>query len=176
MTMDIIDSLMQEFLYEASLTRVMLERVPSEHFDFKPHPKSMSLGRLASHLAEMPKWVNSVMDTSELVFSPETYVPYVAASAEEMLATFDANVRLAEDSMREQPDEHMLSSWQFRTPETLVFELPRTAALRSMVLNHMIHHRGQLSVYLRLKDVPLPAIYGPTADEQGMPTSEEPAL
>jgi uncharacterized damage-inducible protein DinB len=173
--MDIIGSLLQELLYEASLTRVMLDRVPDDRFDWQPHPKSMTLGRLAGHIAEIPTWASTVIDATEFVMDPETYKAFIPVSKADLLATFDKNIELAQDSMSEQPDEHFLSPWQLRTQDTVVFEMPRLAVLRSMVLNHMIHHRGQLSVYLRLNDVPLPAIYGPTADEQTMGAAEEAA-
>lgn len=171
--MDIIDSLLQEFLYEASLTRVMLERVPEDRLAFQPHPKSMTLGRLAGHLAELPIWATNIVDAEEFIISRETYHPFIPTSSMDLLATFDKNVNLAEESMQERPDEHMLAPWQLRTPESVVFEMPRAAVLRSMVLNHMIHHRGQLSVYLRLNDVPLPALYGPSADEQPMAGADD---
>lgn len=173
--MDIVANLLQEFLYEASLTRVMLERVPDDTLPFQPHPKSMTMGRLAGHIAEIPVWAKNVVDAPEFVISADSYERYTAPSNQDLLATFDRNVDMAQDAMQEQPDEHMLAPWQLRTQETTVFELPRAVVLRSMVLNHMIHHRGQLSVYLRLNDVPLPAIYGPSADEQSLPTPEDTA-
>lgn len=174
--MDTMDSMLQEFLYEASLTRAMLERVPDSALEYQPHPRSMTLGRLAGHIAEIPVWVRNVVDSPEFVVTPESYQRYTAPSTGDLLAVFDRNVALAEESMQEQPDEHMLAPWQLRMNETVLFEMPRIAVIRNMVINHTIHHRGQLSVYLRLNDVPLPAIYGPSADEQAFSATEETSL
>lgn len=165
--MALIDGIITELEMESATTRKMLERVPEEKFGFKPHEKSMSLGALASHLAENPMWVGSTMDVDELDMDTADYKPYMASSTAELLAAFDKNLAEALSKMAGQTDEHLMAMWRMKVGGEIAFEMPRLAVLKCMILNHSIHHRGQLSVYLRLNDIPVPSVYGPTADEAG---------
>jgi uncharacterized damage-inducible protein DinB len=164
--MPIVDPMIQEIQQEAVSTRKLLERVPEDKFAWKPHEKSFSLGQLASHLAESFEWVLFVMDGDEFVFDPAAYKPYEATDRADLLATFDRNLATAIDAMRGTPDDTMEAPWALVVEGNKVFERPRFEAVRDMSMSHTVHHRGQLTVYLRMNDVPLPAIYGPTADEQ----------
>ncbi|MBI5091198.1 MAG: DinB family protein [Candidatus Hydrogenedentes bacterium] len=164
--MRIAASLISELSYESANTRKLLARVPNEHLGWKPHAKSMTLAHLASHVAEIPQYVPPTVTANELVFDPATYKPTICGSAAEILALHDAAVKDAEQALKSVTDAQMMENWTFRTPTETLFTMPRIAVLRSMVLSHIYHHRGQLTVYLRLKDVPLPALYGPSADEQ----------
>ncbi len=163
--MNVIEMMTAEFLHEAQTTRRMLERVPEEKFGWKPHEKSMSLGQLATHIAEIPWYAESIVEQDEFKFEPGTYKPHVVSTVKELLALFDKNVQLAEDKLESLDEVKGNELWRFCAGEQVIFELPRVAVLRSMVLNHIVHHRGQLSVFLRLNNVPLPSVYGPTADE-----------
>lgn len=166
--MRIADFLVGEFDHEAGSTRRVLERVPDQHVMWAPHPKSKPLGELALHIAGLPVWAVRALTTEEYDFlGPNAPKPGLQPweSKEALLAKFDRNAAEARAVMLEASDEKMLQPWSLKRGGEVVFTLPRLAALRSMVLNHTIHHRGQLTVYLRLKDVPLPGIYGPTADE-----------
>jgi uncharacterized damage-inducible protein DinB len=128
----------------------------------------MTLRQLVSHLVDAVGWVGATLDLDVLEMDPGTYKPYVAPSRADALSTFDRNVIAAAGRMKGQSDEHLLKHWTMRSGGKTVFTLPRIAVLRTFIINHQIHHRGQLDVYLRLKDVSLPQIYGPTADEPGM--------
>lgn len=165
--MSIAAQMLPEFEMECANTRKYLERVPEEEFDWKPHEKSMSLGALASHLAENPGWAPYVLDQEELTLDLESYVPFAARTRKELLEVFDKNVKAALKALSGKSDDAMKASWRMKSGDQVVMEMPRMSVMRSVILNHTIHHRGQLSVYLRLKDVPLPAMYGPSADEQG---------
>lgn len=166
--MNLIDPIIEEFNHEMATTRKLLERVPEEHFAWKPHPKSMSLAELASHITDSISWTGVLLGQDELVFDPEEYKPYRASSRADLLKTFDANVGQAGEQMKGQQNERLMTTWRMKSGDQVVFEMPRIAALRGFIISHTIHHRGQLDVYLRLKDVPLPQIYGPSADEPGM--------
>ena len=164
--MNIIDAILNEIELEAANTRKMLERAPQEKFAWQPHAKSMTLCGLVSHIAEIPTWVKPILEQDELVIDLEKYVPPSYASVAELLQRFDKNIGEAKEAMAGQSDERLMGLWRLKVGEQSVFELPRVAVLRGMILSHSVHHRGQLSVYLRLNDVPLPPLYGPTADEQ----------
>jgi uncharacterized damage-inducible protein DinB len=167
--MAIADSILPEFDHEMATTRSLLERVPSDRGDWKPHEKSMTLGKLAVHLANLPTWTESTLLHDELDLNPPggpTFVPPVYESVEKVLEAFDANVKAARDIIARTSDEEMMKIWTFKNGGHVVFSQPRAAVLRSFVMSHMIHHRGQLDVYLRLNDVPLPPVYGPTADSR----------
>ncbi|HEX2252900.1 MAG TPA: DinB family protein [Thermoanaerobaculia bacterium] len=156
-----------ELEQEAAVTRRLLERVPVEKGDWKPHEKSMTLGRLAGHVADLPGWAATMFTEDTDFASPEgQHEPFLPARVEELLARFDASVERFRQAAEAANDEQMRERWQLRQGEKVFLDLPRAAAVRGVGINHMIHHRGQLSVYLRLLDVPLPSIYGPTADEQ----------
>ncbi|MBD0332907.1 MAG: hypothetical protein ICV66_09635 [Chitinophagaceae bacterium] len=161
-------ALIAEINHEASSTRKMLERVPQEKFDWKPHEKSMSLGRLATHVAELPNWMTRTLTTEEFDFSKHQYKPNIAESQEHLLQIFDTNLQKALQILENTSDDSLRAPWTLRNGERVFFTLPRIATLRSMSLNHLIHHRGQLSVYLRLLNVPIPGMYGPSADEMAM--------
>ena len=166
--MSIAQSLLPEFDHEMATTRRLLERVPDDRLEFKPHDKSMTLARLASHLAELPNWTVITLDRTELDLSPPgepAYVPKIHGSREDLLATFDGHVAAAHAAIEAADDDTFKVGWTLKNAGQDLFTLPRIAVLRSWVVNHIIHHRGQLSVYLRLNDVPVPSIYGPTADE-----------
>lgn len=166
--MTIAASMLPELDNEMATTRSLLERVPEQHGEWKPHPKSMSLGRLAAHIAELVGWTNSTIHQTELDFgAPGAYNPAQLTTTAKLLELFDANVQSARAAISGASDADLMVPWTLRNGEHVIFTMPRVAVLRAMVINHVIHHRGQLSVYLRLHDVPLPSIYGPTADTQG---------
>jgi len=163
--MGISEALSAELKHEAATTRKMLERVPEDKLDWKPHEKSMTLGTLAGHIAELPGLIRAMLTQDELDFAAAGYTPFVPKNRSELVDTLDSRVAHALELLAGRSDEELKKTWRLRRGEKIFFELPRTAVLRSMALSHMIHHRGQLSVYLRMLDVPLPSVYGPTADE-----------
>jgi len=163
--MSMNEPLMMELQHEAESTRKMLERLPKEKLTWKPHEKSMSLGRLAMHLAEIPGWVNATLLADELDFSKMDYKMVEATSSEEAVKLFDEKLASALDVLKNTEDATMMNMWTMRDGETIYFTLPKIAVLRSFVYSHLIHHRGQMSVYLRLLDVPVPGSYGPSADD-----------
>jgi uncharacterized damage-inducible protein DinB len=160
-------SILGELEHEAATTRKLLERAPENQFDWKPHQKSMTLGRLASHCAETFTWLDVIVNQDVFEMDPGSYTPFQAGSQSELLEAFDANVESAKEIIRGQSDESLLKNWQMKTGGEVTIEMPRIAVIRGFVLNHLVHHRGQLSVYLRLNDIPVPSIYGPSADEAG---------
>jgi uncharacterized damage-inducible protein DinB len=162
--MTIARNLLAELKQEAIATRKMLELVPFDKSDWKPHSKSMTLGRLASHVAELPFWIELTIKKDELDFKKFDYKPFVPESNADLLAFFDKNLILASDALEKCSDEDMMKDWSLRSGDEIYFTLPKAAVMRSMNMNHMIHHRGQLSVFMRLLDIPLPGVYGPTAD------------
>jgi uncharacterized damage-inducible protein DinB len=166
--MAIAQTILPEFDHEMAGCRKTLERIPDAKFGFKPHPKSSSLGDLANHLAAVPGWVTSTMGATELDFSaPETLakMPDKAHTREALLAVFDRGVASGRALLAGAPDSDFGVVWSGKSQGQTLFALPRIAVLRSFILNHAIHHRAQLGVYLRLLDVPVPALYGPSADE-----------
>jgi uncharacterized damage-inducible protein DinB len=165
--MKIAEPLVAEFKLEARMTRRMLERVPGDRLTWRPHPKSMSLGRLAMHVAEIPGWARSILEQDELVLEGG-YTATEPATVAEVLDAFDRHASSFGELLGAQDNARMLAKWRMRVGERVVVEAPRAAMIRSAVLSHVVHHRGQLSVYLRLVDVPLPPVYGPTADERGV--------
>jgi uncharacterized damage-inducible protein DinB len=158
-------ALVSELKHEAASTRKMLERVPTDKWDWKPHDRSMSLGRLASHVATIPDYMTVTLTNDELDFAKGTYRPAVPTSTETLLDVFDESYEKALQTLESAGDETLRGMWSLKNGGHTIFTLPRIAALRSFVMNHLIHHRGQLSVYLRLLDVPVPGMYGPSADD-----------
>jgi|ERR671923_487914 uncharacterized damage-inducible protein DinB len=159
----LLESIRNEFRDEVPATRRVLERVPQEKLAWKPHAKSRSLGELAWHVANIPGMAEKIVKLDE--FSPGGAPPAAVASADEIRAAFEKNVRAAEDALNSLTEEKAMADWRFSFKGKEIFRRPRVAALRTNLLNHIYHHRGQLSVYLRLLDVPVPVVYGPTADE-----------
>lgn len=157
-----------EIEHEAKVTREVLSRIPADKFDWKPHEKSMTFGRLASHVAEMFGWTPATLGQPELDFSKFDYKPYEPKSTEELVEFLDKNVAEAVETLRNTTDEVFTENWTMRNAETVYFTMPKAAVMRSFVMNHIVHHRGQLSVYLRLNDIAVPSIYGPSADEGQM--------
>lgn len=164
--MAIIDSVRSEFDYEMQQTRKALERVPAEKFDYKPHEKSMSLVQLAGHIAEIPGWLAMTIQTDELVMSMGDYKPFVPKSTQELVEYFDKQVAEGRQAMENVSDETLMKNWRMEWDGNEIMNSPKIAVIRSFCLSHLYHHRGQLTVYLRLNDIPVPAIYGPSADEQ----------
>ncbi len=167
--MTIAQTLVPEFDNEMKTTRRVLERVPEEKMGWKPHEKSMTLGRLASHLAELAQFGARVAESDFLDFQPAGAPPVQrldSRSRQEVLDVFDANVAKSREALAKVDDAAFGQMWTLRAGDHVIFSMPRIAAIRTMLLSHTIHHRGQLSVYLRLTDTPVPSIYGPSADEQ----------
>lgn len=168
--MTIAQSILPEFDHEMATTRTLLERVPDTGGDWKPHPRSMSLANLANHIATLPGFAKAVVQQTELDMNPAGDKEYTAPSfdsAQARLAVFDENVRQSREAIAGAPDSDMQVVWSLKHGDKTIFAVPRVAVLRTFTMNHIIHHRGQLSVYLRLLDIPLPSIYGPTADTAG---------
>jgi uncharacterized damage-inducible protein DinB len=165
--MAISAALLPEFDHEMATSRKVIERVPEDKYGWTPHAKSMTAGRLASHIAEMPAWgtVSIEQDALDLAGG---YQPFSAGSRAELLALFDKNVAAARASIAGCSDETFMKSWALKSGDKTLMSMPKVAVVRTFVLNHVIHHRGQLSVYLREMDVPVPSIYGPSADEGSM--------
>lgn len=166
--MSIVDSLLPEYDHEMATTRRVLDRVPEAQFAWKPHEKSMSLGELAGHLANLPYWSSAVTDAPSLDLDTlgDTVTLKVPSSRAALLADFDRRVKDARASLVKSTDAEMLAPWTLKKGDQEFFTVPRISAIRTFVMNHSIHHRGQLTVYLRELNVPVPPIYGPTADEQ----------
>lgn len=163
--MTISESLLPEFDSEMESTRKMLAAVPDGKWDWKPHPKSMSLGGLAGHIADMAGWAVETIEKDSLAFSSGDFKPYIPESTESLLSLFDEKRQQARGAITKASDADMAHVWSMTWDGHKVIEMPRIAVLRGMVMNHMIHHRGQLSVYLRLLDQKVPGSYGPSADE-----------
>jgi uncharacterized damage-inducible protein DinB len=164
--MPIKDALLPEYDHEMGTTRRLLERVPEEDFSWKPHEKSMSLGQLSGHLANIPAWCSAVLEKSALDLGTVADArPKEPVSRAALLQEFDTKVSAARASLAQRSDAEMMAPWTLKSGGHEIFTLPRITAVRSFIMNHSIHHRGQLSVYLRLRNVPVPSIYGPTADE-----------
>lgn len=166
--MPISQSLLPEFDHEMANTRKTLERVPENKFGWKPHEKSMPLGRLSSHLAEIPGWVPTTLKEDSIDVNPpggQERKSVNLSTRREVLEMFDKNVAAARSAIANTPDEHWMKTWSLLNGGKTVFTLPKVAVLRGFVLSHSIHHRAQLGVYLRLNDIAVPSIYGPSADE-----------
>jgi uncharacterized damage-inducible protein DinB len=163
----IAQSFLSEFDYEAAATRKMLERLPDGQLNYKPHEKSMTCGALVTHIAMIPMWLTTTISLPELdVANFQPPQPFETISA--ALEAFDAKVAEARAALEGASDEAMMATWSLRNGEHVAFSMPRVAVIRTFIMNHLVHHRGQLSVYLRLLDIPVPAIYGPSADEGTM--------
>ena len=164
--MSIAQSVLPEFELEMANTRKVLALIPASHADWKPHDKSFSLSSLAMHLANFPNWGMMTVRQDELDLAGAAMTDGRAAfsTTETLLATYDADVSALREALATTSDDAMHAMWTLKHGGMTIFTLPRLAVLRTSVLNHMIHHRGQLTVYLRLLDVPLPDLFGPTAD------------
>ena len=154
-----------ELKHEAASTKRMLEKVPEDKFDWKPHEKSMTLGRLASHVAELPGFMNSILTMDEVDFAKGHYKAYHNKTSSELLSTFQEKLDEVVQTLQNTSDEKLGAGFTLRSGDHVLATLPRIVAIRSMAMNHIIHHRGQIAVYLRLLDVPVPGLYGPSADE-----------
>ncbi|RYD94831.1 MAG: damage-inducible protein DinB [Sphingobacteriales bacterium] len=161
----ISQSVLPELRHEAESTRKMLERVPYDKWDWKPHDKSFTLGRLADHVADLVYWIPFTLGSSELDFANNPHKEKKAGSSEELVRNVEENTRAAIAAVEAATDEQWMQPWTMRSGEQVFFTMPKIAVVRTWALNHLIHHRAQLSVYLRLLDVPVPGMYGPTADE-----------
>ncbi len=164
-------TLLPEFDQEMKNTRKILECVPDGKFDFQPHPKSMSLARLATHVAEMPSWTKSALDL-EVLDIPADHKPHFAQTRAELLEMFDKGVAEARPKIEQATDDQWAKTWTFKFAGQTIMSMPRTAVMRNVIMNHLIHHRAQLGVYLRLNNVAIPGMYGPSADEDNMFASQ----
>jgi uncharacterized damage-inducible protein DinB len=162
--MSISKAFLQELEYELPNTRKVLERVPLDRSDWRPHPKSYTLGELATHVSNLITWGATILRETELDLAGMGKAT-VAKSSDELLSNFDRNVQEMRATLETATDTDFMEPWTLRNGSHVIFTLPRVAVYRSSVVNHLIHHRAQLTVYLRLNDVPVPPLYGPSADE-----------
>jgi uncharacterized damage-inducible protein DinB len=169
--MAISDALLPEFDQEVASTRKTLERVPDGKFDWKPHPKSGSMGWLAGHVSNIPGWMIETIEKDNFDMAPggvPMQPPPPPKTTKDLLAQFDKNAAAARQALAGASDAHLMKKWAFLNNGQEMFAMPRIACLRTWVMNHLIHHRAQLGVYLRLNNIAVPAIYGPSADEGSM--------
>lgn len=158
------ETLLPEFDEEMKNTRKLLECVPDGKFDYRPHPKSMTLGRLSTHIAEVPSWATFTLD-SDVFDLPPDFKHRVATSRAELLSIFDESVAEARQKIAAATDQDWQKIWTFKVAGKTVMSMPKSVVMRSSIMNHLIHHRAQLGVFLRLNEVPIPGMYGPSADE-----------
>jgi len=159
------DGLIAELRYESSMTKKMLEKVPMDKKDWRPHEKSMTLGRLAAHVAEIPHWTSDIIHIDVYDFQKD-YKPGQAPSTQaELIKIFQDKLDTAITDLEKTDDGDLKKIWTVKSGEQVYYNLPKVVALRGWSFSHLYHHRGQLSVYLRLLDVPIPGMYGPSADE-----------
>jgi len=166
--MSISQSLLPEFNEEMANTRKVLERVPTEKWNWKPHEKSGTLGWLAAHIGTIPGWYTMTLQTESLDYAPvdgPQYEPPKIENTQQLLSTFDKELAGAREALTKASDADFAKNWTLLAGGKEIFTMPRTSCLRGMVMNHMIHHRAQLTVYLRLLNLPVPGLYGPSADE-----------
>jgi len=169
--MALSESLLPEFDQEMANTRKTLERVPDGKFDWKPHEKSGTMGWVAGHLQSIPEWMADIIERDSLDMAPNgvpMQPPPLPKTRKELLELFDKHVAKARKALAGANDPHLLKEWSFLNNGQVLFSMPRIACLRTWVMNHVIHHRAQLGVYLRLNNISVPAIYGPSADEGKM--------
>ncbi|TMI75470.1 MAG: DinB family protein [Bacteroidetes bacterium] len=160
------DAFIGELKYEGSLTRKMLERVPLDKKDWRPHEKSMALGRLATHVAEIPHWISRIITVDDWDFAVRGFSSHTASTSTELVNIFEEKLAQAIVDLEAMKDEDFNKTWIVRKGDQMRNELVKKVAIRGWGFSHLIHHRGQLSVYLRLLDVPVPGMYGPSADEK----------
>lgn len=168
--MTLSEMLLPEFDQEMVNTRKVLERVPTDKFGWKPDEKSGTMGWLASHVSTLPWFATSTITTESFDFAPEgkpTYRPEIAESTEKLLAQLDQKAAEARAAIAGASDEHLAKDWSLLANGHVLFTLPRYTVIRTFMMNHLIHHRGQLTMYMRQNKIPLPGLYGPSADEQG---------
>jgi uncharacterized damage-inducible protein DinB len=164
-------ALIGEFDHEMANTRKTIERVADAKFDWKPHAKSFSMGALAGHLAFIPQWAKVTIEQPSFDVNPaggQPVQPPPMKNRADVLAFFDSGVAATRAALLAATDENLMKPWSLLSGGKPIFTMPRIAVLRSMIFNHMVHHRGQLTVYLRMNDLPVPALYGPSADESNM--------
>jgi uncharacterized damage-inducible protein DinB len=159
------EAIIKELEHEAGQTRKMLQRVPMDQKDWKPHEKSMALGRLATHIAELPRWITMTLNTDELDLLHPNWKTSKITTTEELVALHDESIREAVEALKKASDETMMNKWTLRRGEAVFFTMPRISVVRTMSMNHILHHRGQLSVFLRLLNIAVPGMYGPSADD-----------
>jgi uncharacterized damage-inducible protein DinB len=167
--MSIAQTLLPEFEQEMANTRKVLERVPDEKWNWKPHDKSGTAGWLAAHVGTVPGWLTMTLNSESLDYAPidgPGYTPPKIENSKELLAAFDKESAEARAALAKASDQDMMQNWSLLAGGKEIFTMPRVACVRGMIMNHLIHHRGQLTVYLRLLNVPVPGLYGPSADEQ----------
>lgn len=164
--MPINELLLSEFDEEIKKTRTMLERVPEDKKDFAPHPKSMTLGKLAPHIAQLTGFGLTILTTPELDFATTKFAPVPFESAAQLVKTFDEGAAKTRAALKNTPDEAWTQPWKLSAGDKTIFAGSRFLAYRQMFLNHVVHHRAQLGVYLRLNETPVPATYGPSADDR----------
>ena len=168
--MPLSHTLLPEFDQEMAHARKTLERVPEDRMPWKPHDKSMTMAQLATHLAEVPGWGTVTIQQDSFDLAPPgapPYQPQILESRQAILELFDRNVTASREALSKTSDEQFMRRWTLLMGGSTIFTMSRIAVFRSMVMNHLIHHRAQLGVYLRMNDVPVPAVYGPSADESG---------
>ena len=163
--MAIAEALVMELDQESRTTRKLLDRVPSDKLGWKPHAKSMTLGQLASHVASVPGAIAGLVQQDSFDVNQGIFAPPQPVNLQQVFASFEQSMKEAEKCLQTMTDEQARTKWSLMRGDQLLMNLPRVAFVRSIMMNHWYHHRGQLSVYLRLLDVPLPSIYGPSADE-----------
>ena len=163
--MTIAKQMLAELETEAITTRKMLSLFPFEKSDYKPHEKSMPMGNLVRHIAEIYGWAKECVQDDELDFAKPNFVPEALTSTEELLALFDKRLAASKEILENTTDEQIAKIWTMRSGETIYFTMPKTQVMRTWVLNHSVHHRAQLGVYLRMLDIAIPGSYWPSADE-----------
>ncbi len=160
------DALIAELKHEAVNTRKLLERLPGDKFEWRPHAKSMTAGRLAAHIAELPVWVNRIVEAPEFDFLKNQFIGTTYPDTHTLLKVFEEKQEAAIAALENASDDLLNDVFIIRRGEQVVYQLPRNVMLRNIGFNHIVHHRGQLSVFLRLLDIAVPGMYGPSADER----------